>query len=58
MIADSQKQIDDYKSKQMSKDKQRELENQRLLDEAMKKKVLLYSTISVVKETLIRPLID
>lgn len=58
MIADSQKQIDDYKLKQMSKDKQRELENQRLLDEAMKKKVLLYSTISVVKETLIRPLID
>jgi hypothetical protein len=39
MIASSQRTIDDYKSKQMSKNRSRELENQRLLDEAMIKKV-------------------
>jgi hypothetical protein len=39
MIASSQRTIDDYKSKQMSKNRSRELQNQRLLDEAMIKKV-------------------
>ena len=39
MLASSQKQMEDYKSKQTSKDKQRDIANQRLLDEAMKKKV-------------------
>ena len=39
-MASSQRQMDDYKSKQMSKYRAQELENQRLLDEALKKKVL------------------
>jgi hypothetical protein len=41
MTANSQKQIDEYKSKQMSKYNARELENKRLLDEALRKKQVL-----------------
>ena len=39
MLSASQKQMDDYRAKQMSKNRARDLENQRLLEEAMKKKV-------------------
>lgn len=39
MISASQKQMDDYRAKQMSKNRARDHENQRLLEEAMKKKV-------------------
>ena len=39
MLSTSQKQMDDYRAKQMSKNRARDLENQRLLEEAMKKKV-------------------
>jgi hypothetical protein len=39
-MASSKKQMDDYKSKQMSKYRKQELENLRLLDEATKQKVL------------------
>ncbi|XP_028395082.1 uncharacterized protein C10orf67, mitochondrial-like isoform X2 [Dendronephthya gigantea] len=46
MLASSQKQMEDYKSKQKSKDRERDLASQRLLDEAMKKK-----TVDVVPDT-------
>ena len=39
MMSASQKQMDDYRAKQMSKDRVRDLENQRLLEEAIKTKV-------------------